>query len=95
MSIPSDECFESYARSILKNQTQCEPLGSNITSRNCENPMELENAFTILKEALKDLDTVCKKPCNFLDIRTGARNFEPRVNDTRFYAYYINKVAVR
>ena len=57
--------------------------------------MELENAFTILKQALRDLDTVCKKPCNFLDIRTGARNFEPRVNDTRFYAYYINKVAVR
>ncbi len=92
MNIPADECFESYARSILKNQTQCEPLSSNITSRNCENPTELENVF---REALKDLDTVCKKPCNFLDIRTGARNFEPRVNDTRFYAYYINKVAVR
>ena len=52
---PADECFESYARSMLKNQTQCEPLGSNITSRNCENPMELKNAFTILKQALKDL----------------------------------------
>ena len=46
-------------------------------------------------QLFRTLDTVCKKPCNFLDIRTGARNFEPRINDTRFYAYYINKVAVR
>ena len=46
---------------------------------------------------LNNLDKVCKKPCNFLDIRPGARNFAyaSNPNDARFYAYYVNKVAVR
>ena len=46
-------------------------------------------------EILNDLDNVCKKPCNFLDIRTGARNFEPRPNTTQIFAYFNSKVLVR
>ena len=70
---------------------------TNVTSKSCENPLEFEKAMKILKLAMKELDFVCKKPCNFLDIRSGARNFEPSTNpnDTRFYAYYNYKVPVR
>ena len=58
---------------------------------------ETKRANEIMNQTLNNLDKVCKKPCNFLDIRTGARNFAyaSKPNDTRFYAYYVNKVAVR
>ena len=81
----------------MKNKTECKAIdiGINITTENCGNPEEVQKAQRVLNQALNGLDKVCKRPCKFLDIRTGARNFEPKPNDTRFYAYYITKVAVR
>ena len=60
----------------------------------CAKEYQIKRSNDILMEALEQIDEICKKPCNFLKIHTGARNFGP-VTDTRWYGYFIPKVPVR
>lgn len=92
-----DECFESNLASALKKQVDCRPSFIDLKNLTvCDDPQQLRTGEKIVKRLIKTMDTICRKQCHFLKLRTGARNFNVEsTNLTRWYGYFSYKVPVR
>lgn len=90
-----DTCFENHLTKQLKDQTGCRPKNFEVENLQiCTEMYQDTKSSEIVKTALAGIEKICPQPCNFLNIHTGARNFEP-TKTTRWYGYFIPKVPVR
>ena len=89
----NDECLMTHLKTILLETVRCKPPGVDIDLEFCVKSEDIRFGNLLITEIFDQQEEICKKPCNYLEIKSGARNFETR--DTRYYAYFIPKVAVR
>ena len=91
----NDQCFELHVQKSLLKEVGCQPPGLGLQDlEECQDEDEIIAAEKIVIDAANNLDEVCKKPCHFLDMIIGSRNFDYENSLTRFYGYFTHKVPV-
>lgn len=69
----------------------CRPAWIDLNLPLCKSS---ENSDFILQNAIRNIENLCGNPCNFLQIRTSARN-GLSYKEARFYAYFPYKTVIR
>jgi hypothetical protein len=75
-----DLCIEGHIFTQLQSQGGCRVpwIFNNLSV--CTSDELFKTADSIVQDSLANLDTICDKPCRFLTINIGARNFEYDAN---------------
>lgn len=89
-----DECLEKYISDHLNKTTLCRPYWIDLSLPVCKNLRNFNIASKFIMDTLRQMDSICKVSCDFLSIRTGARNFEKHDKDNRIFFYFPYKVPI-
>ena len=85
-----DECLTQY----LIERIRCRPPWMDLSIPLCMDPKEAKEADRVIEFALSNLTGICQIPCNFLEIRSGARNFDLHEDETKMFLYFTYKVPI-
>lgn len=84
-----DDCIESFIFNRLKKTYGCRPHWIDMESLPfCSTLKRFNAASKFILESFDKIDIICQKSCDFLDVITGARNYESRKNS--YYFFYFN-----
>lgn len=89
-----DECLESYITNALKTTTNCRPHWIDLALPFCKTMQTFNISHELVMSNFKKMNTICKKSCNFLNIRTGGRNSKKEKKYSKLYLYFPYKVPV-
>lgn len=89
-----DECLNDYMTNALKPITNCKPHWMDLPLPICKDMTTLNASHQLVIESLHKMDSICKSSCDFLNIRTGARNFIKEKKYSKLYLYFPYKVPI-